>query len=168
MIFDYSIAFPYNNKWYRCNVGLSLATQNRVIKYVNFCTKVMQCWGEVQLGWNINRCTLHFVISFYIELKVFLLLIYYIEVHLLCEKKYLLNYTNLSSLHSQHWQLRTDHISSGMPFFEIFPEFKKDVKRYNFVTHIEETCRKRETEGRNIICKNMCSLESKVKNKRES
>ena len=53
-----------------------------------------------------------------------------------------------------------------MPFFEIFPEFKKDVQRYNFVTHIEETCRKKEKEGRNIIFKNMCSLESKAKNKR--
>ena len=42
---------------------LSLGTQNRVIKDVNFCTEVMQYyWFEVQLGWDISHCTKDFVI----------------------------------------------------------------------------------------------------------
>ena len=49
-----------------------------------------------------------------------------------------------------------------MPFFEIFPEFKKDVKRYNFVTHIEETCRKRpagrEKRKEGILFARTCAL----------
>ena len=128
------------------------------------CSVGVRCsWAG--MGQNINRCTLHFVIiSFYIELKVVNLLYWGTFT---VWKIFLLIYTNLYTLHSQHWQLRTDHISNGMPFFEIFPEFKKDVQRYHyFVTHIEETCRKREKEGRNIIIKNMCSLESKAKNKK--
>ena len=130
------------------------------------CSVGVRC-SWTGMGRNINHCTVHFVIiSFYIELKVVNLLYWGTFT---VWKIFLLIYTNLHTLHSQHWQLRTDHISNGMPFFEIFPEFKKDVQRYhNFVTHIEETCRKKEKEGRNIIFRNMCSLESKAKNKRES
>ena len=109
------------------------------------CSVGVRCsWAG--MGQNINRCTLHFVIiSFYIELKVVNLLYWGTFT---VWKIFLLIYTNLYTLDSQHWQLRTDHISNGMPFFWNIPRIQEGCPEISLLCHTHWRDLQEERKGR--------------------